>query len=102
MPRIEGNPFVIVGDVEGGHLINLQKPWRRIRKLVDIEDVRLHDLWHSFASFAAEGGASLQMIGALLGHTQPETTQRYAHLVQDHVRQINNDVGDRISQSLNR
>ena len=102
LPRIEGNPFVIVGDVEGGHLINLQKPWRRIRKMVDIEDVRLHDLRHSFASFAAEGGASLQMIGALLGHTQPETTQRYAHLVQDHVRQTNDDVGDRIARSLSR
>ncbi len=100
LPRIDGNPYVIVGEVEGGHLINLQKPWRRIRKHVDIDDVRLHDLRHSFASFAAEGGASLQMIGALLGHTQPETTQRYAHLVQDQVQRVNDDVGERISNAL--
>ena len=102
LPRIDGNQYVIVGNTEGGHLINLQKPWRRIRQLVDIHDVRLHDLRHSFASFAAEGGASLQMIGVLLGHTQPETTQRYAHLVRDHVRQMNDAVGESISKSLYR
>ncbi len=100
LPRVDGNPHVIIGNVEGGHLVNLQKPWRRIRKLAGIEDVRLHDLRHSFASFAAESGASLPMIGALLGHNSSETTQRYAHLVRDHVQQLNDEVGERIGDVL--
>ena len=71
LQRQPDNPFVFVGDVEGQHLINLQKSWRRIRALAGLDDLRLHDLRHSFASFAAESGASLPMIGKLLGHTQP-------------------------------
>nr|MBC8267150.1 tyrosine-type recombinase/integrase [Rhodospirillaceae bacterium] len=53
LPRMENNPFVICGDREGAHLVNLQKPWRRVRKKAKLEDVRLHDLRHSFASVAA-------------------------------------------------
>jgi integrase len=63
VPRIEGNPYVICGEKPGHHLVNLEKPWRRIRKVAKLEDVRLHDLRHSFASVAASGttreGASL-------------------------------------------
>ena len=102
LQRQANNPFVIVGDVEGQHLINLQKPWRRIRALAGLDDLRLHDLRHSFASFAAESGASLPMIGMLLGHTQPQTTQRYAHLVADPVRDLSQAVGSRLRQSLTR
>ncbi len=100
LPKLDDNPYVIVGNVPGGHLINLQKPWRRIRKLAGIEDVRLHDLRHSFASFAAQSGASLPMIGALLGHASSLTTERYAHLIKDHVQQLNEDVGARIDEML--
>jgi len=74
---------VICGYKEGAHLVNLQKPWRRIRKAAGIGDVRIHDLRHSFASVGAAGGMSLPMIGALLGHSQPQTTHRYAHLSDD-------------------
>ena len=49
LPRVEGNPFVIVGERKGAHLVNLQKPWGRIRKSAGMADVRLHDLRHSFA-----------------------------------------------------
>jgi hypothetical protein len=48
--------------------------------------VRLHDLRHSYASVAASGGQSLVVIGKLLGHSQPATTARYAHLVDDPVK----------------
>lgn len=75
------NPYVITGKKHGAHLINLQKPWRRIRKKVGLEEVRIHDLRHTFASVAAANGLSLPIIGALLGHTQTQTTARYAHLV---------------------
>ncbi|MBU2582598.1 MAG: tyrosine-type recombinase/integrase [Alphaproteobacteria bacterium] len=96
LPRVSGNPFVIVGGGSTGRLINLQKPWRRIRAIAKLDDVRLHDLRHSFASLAAERGASLPLIGKLLGHSNPQTTQRYAHLVADSVREVNEGVGDQL------
>ncbi|MBU2580254.1 MAG: response regulator [Alphaproteobacteria bacterium] len=102
LPRVPGNPYVLVGAREGGHIINLQKPWRRIRKLADIEDVRIHDLRHSFASIAAAQGASLQLIGRLLGHTNAQTTQRYAHLVADQVKELNETVGQKVGSALGR
>ena len=61
-------------------MINLRKPWMRIVKRAGIEHVRLHDLRHSFASFAVSSGASLTLIGGQLGHRSIATTQRYAHL----------------------
>jgi integrase len=57
-------------------------PWDRIRRRAGLRDVRLHDLRHSFASFLVNKGVSLYVVQALLGHTQPRTTQRYAHLAQ--------------------
>jgi hypothetical protein len=69
------------------HLVNLEKPWRRIRKAAKLDDVRLHDLRHSFASVAALGGQSLVVIGKMLGLSQPATTARYAHLADDPVGQ---------------
>jgi integrase len=97
IPRVAGNPFVIVGERKGARLINLQKPWRRIRKSAGLDDVRLHDLRHSFASVAVAGGMSLPMIGALLGHSQPQTTQRYAHLAADPLRAASETIGARIA-----
>ena len=94
------NPYVICGREEGSHIINLQKPWRRIRKIADLEDVRIHDLRHTFASVAAMGGMSLPMIGALLGHTQTQTTARYAHLAADPMREAAELIGRKIAPSL--
>ncbi len=99
--RQEGNPYAITGAKPGSHLVNLRKPWHRIRERAGLADVRLHDLRHSFASMAAIGGLSLPMIGALLGHTQPQTTARYAHLLDDPVKQAMSMVGERISAALN-
>ncbi len=98
--RQPGNPFVIVGAMPGQHLVNIQKPWRRIRKLADLEDVRIHDLRHSFAAIAASNGASLPLIGQLLGHTQPQTTKRYAHLAAKPVRDVNDKVGATLGNLL--
>lgn len=100
--RVPDNPHVIVGARPGGRLINLQKPWRRIRKLASIDDVRIHDLRHSFASIAAAHGASLQLIGRLLGHASTQTTQRYAHLVADQVKELNETVGQKVGSALGR
>ena len=130
--RIDGNPYVITGQQDGAYLTDLQKPWRRVRKLASVHywrdfgdvatrelvqnlenqigerpswdacqaaalkaerelptaltDVRIHDLRHTFASGAVMMGESLPMIGKLLGHTQPQTTARYAHLADDPLR----------------
>ena len=94
------NPYVIVGRKPKSHLVNLRKPWGRIRKQAGLEDVRLHDLRHSFASMAVAGGLSLPVIGALLGHTQPATTARYAHLADDPLRQAANIAGGRIAAAM--
>lgn len=100
LPRLTGNAYVLPGRIEGQRLINLQKPWRRIRERAGIPDVRIHDLRHSFASVAAASGGSLPMIGKLLGHTQPQTTARYAHLADDPLRDLNQRVGSAIAEAL--
>jgi integrase len=93
----DGNPYVIVGGKPGAHLVNLRKPWQRIRAQAELEDVRLHDLRHSFASVAVGLGESLHMTGKLLGHSQAQTTQRYAHLADDPVKAATERVGAAIS-----
>ena len=96
-----GNPHVIAGKKEGARLIDLQKPWRRLRATANVHDVRIHDLRHSFASIAAGVGTSLPMIGKLLGHTQPATTARYAHLAADPIRAASNLIGSGITAAMN-
>jgi integrase len=100
MPIMGDNPFVIAGGKRSARLINLQKPWRRIRAAANLQDVRIHDLRHSFASVAAGAGMSLPVIGKLLGHTQPVTTARYAHLAADPVRAASNLIGNEISAAM--
>lgn len=101
IPRVSDNPHVIVGREPGGYLTDLQKPWRRVRSRAGLEDVRIHDLRHTFAANAAASGLSLPMIGKLLGHTQAQTTARYAHLAADPVRKANADVAKLLVQSMN-
>ncbi len=100
IPRIDGNPYVITGKEQGAYLTDLQKPWRRMRKRAELEDVRIHDLRHTFASHAVGLGQSLPMIGKLLGHTQTQTTARYAHLADDPVRAANTQVSTAIGDAL--
>ncbi len=64
----------------------LRRFWIGIQQAADIPDVRIHDLRHTFASLLVSGGASLEMIGKLLGHSQSRTTQRYAHLMESPLR----------------
>ena len=100
LPRIEGNPFIIVGHKSGRHMVNLRKPWMRIVEAASIEHVRLHDLRHSFASFAVGSGASLALIGGQLGHSSITTTQRYAHLARDPIKQVTESTASVISEAL--
>ncbi|WP_235008666.1 tyrosine-type recombinase/integrase [Candidatus Halocynthiibacter alkanivorans] len=86
LPRLPGNPYVIAGKVPGKHATDLQHPWRRIRERSGLTGVRIHDLRHTYASNAVSSGMPIQMVGRLLGHSQIQTTMRYAHLADDPVR----------------
>ena len=85
LPRAAGNPWVIAGRRPGARLSDFNSHWYRVRSRAGLEDVRLHDLRHSFASRALALGESLPMIGKLLGHTKIQTTARYAHLARDSI-----------------
>ena len=100
LPRDDDNPWVIAGKKPGSHLTDLQHPWRRIRARAELNDVRIHDLRHSFASRALALGEGLPMIGKLLGHTQVQTTARYAHLARDTVKASATRIGDSIDGDL--
>lgn len=82
-PRIAGNPYILPSPVNGRPSPSLFFPWDRIRKRAGLEDVRLHDLRHSFASFLVNRGVSLYVAQGLLGHLHARTTQRYAHLTRE-------------------
>ena len=100
LPRDDDNPWVIAGRKPCSHLTDLQHPWRRIRERAGLDDVRIHDLRHSFASRALALGEGLPMIGKLLGHTQVQTTARYAHLARDTVKASATRIGDSIDRDL--
>ena len=100
LPRDADNPWVIAGKKPGAHLTDLQHPWRRIRARAELDDVRIHDLRHSFASRALALGESLPMIGKLLGHTQVQTTARYAHLANESVKASGSRIADSIGADI--
>jgi integrase len=83
LPRLEDSPYVFPGAEPGQSIVNLTRTWEAVRLAAKLSDVRLHDLRHTAASVAAAGGLSLPLIGALLGHRNPSTTQKYAHLADD-------------------
>jgi integrase len=85
--------FVFPGSGRKGHVVEIKRGWRRICKNAGIQNLRIHDLRHSFASALVSDGASLPLIGALLGHSNPSTTQRYAHLFDSPMRKAVERVG---------
>jgi len=101
LPRKENNPYLICSEHHPDEPIyDLQSAWQKIRKWAGIESVRIHDLRHTFASNAVTMGMSLPMIGKLLGHTQTQTTARYAHLALDPVLEAANKVTDEMRELL--
>ena len=98
--RLEDNPYVISGKKPESYLTDLQHPWRRIRATAKLDDVRIHDLRHSYASGGLLVGEGLPMIGKLLGHTQVQTTARYAHLASDPVKSAAEKISARIAEAV--
>jgi integrase len=111
LPRFAHSPFVFPAlrhttpggkrRVGAGHFVGIERVWSRVRNRAGIDDIRLHDLRHTYASWAVMGGMTLPMIGELLGHRQPSTTARYAHLADDPLRAAADRVAGTIASALN-
>lgn len=101
LPRIEGNPYVIVGLTTDKPRADLKNPWRAVTEAAGLTGLRIHDLRHSFASIGAGASLGLPIIGKLLGHSQPSTTARYAHLDADPIRRAVETISDTITTAMN-
>ena len=100
LPRIADNPHIIAGAKGGAPRADLKKPWDAVCRVAGLKGLRLHDLRHSFASVGAGASLGLPIIGKLLGHTQPSTTQRYAHLDADPLRRAADTIGATIVAAM--
>lgn len=89
-----GCPWLFPGHTADQPLQDIRKFWYSVRAEAGIPEVRIHDLRHTYASLLVSGGMSLPMIGRLLGHTQSQTTMRYAHLMDDPLREGVEAVGN--------
>ena len=100
LPRRPNNRHVIWGRRPGTHLVNLHDCWERVRIKADLPGVRVHDLRHSVGSIAVAGGASLRLVGAVLGHASVITSGRYAHVAADPAKAVAEKVGAEIDALL--
>jgi integrase len=101
LPRLDANEFVIAGGKEGASYQGLNAIWEDVRAAAGLPDVRLHDLRHTYASIGAGASLGLPIIGKLLGHTQAQTTARYAHIGDDPLRRASNAIGASIAAAMN-
>ena len=100
LPHVPDNSWVVPGKKRETYLRNLNDSWDRIRRRADLDGVRLHDLRHSFASRALTLGEGLPMIGELLGHSQVNTTARYAHIARESARASTARVAESIGADM--
>lgn len=96
VPRQEDNPYILPGAVAGAHLVNISKPWGRVRAAAGVADVRLHDLRRTVGSWIVQAGNSLHLVGKVLNHTNTSTTAVYARFGEDSVRVALEQHGARI------
>ena len=92
--------FVFPGKVEAKSLQEIKTAWNTIRKKSGFFDLRIHDLRHTYASHLVSSGLSLSIVGKLLGHTQASTTQRYAHLADEPLRQATALFGNNLDKMI--
>jgi integrase len=86
--------WVFPATVGTGHYSGLQKVWIRVRTAASLPGLRLHDLRHTFAAAAASSGASLLVVGRLLGHKRARSSERYGHLTETAVASMADKVAD--------
>jgi len=102
LPRMAGNSHVILGESEHGHLVNLQKSWLRIRHRAGLDDVRMHDLRHTYASVAVMSGIDPFLLKEIMGHRNLQTTLRYAHFADEAVQRAAGSVAGKLACALGR
>jgi integrase len=88
LPREKGNPYVFPGSREGEPLVNVENAWRRARTAAKLPGVRFHDLRRTVGSWLAQRGATLGLVGAVLNHSQPQTTAIYARFGERDTRHV--------------
>lgn len=93
LPREDGVPWLFFNPYSKQPLNNIHPMWVKLRRAAGLSDVRIHDLRHSFASFLVNHGRSLYEVQGLLGHQNPRTTMRYAHLASSRMVDAANLVG---------
>jgi integrase len=98
LPRI--NDYVVPGGKPDAPRADLKRIWDAVIARAELSGVRIHDLRHTFASYGAGASLGLPIVGKLLGHSQPQTTARYAHLDADPVRRASNTIGATIAAAL--
>lgn len=98
----DGNSYLFPGDVPGQPLQEIKWAWAKLCQRAKIRNVRIHDLRHTYASHLVSSGMSLPIVGRLLGHTQPQTTARYAHLADDPLRQATNRFASIVAAARSR
>jgi integrase len=96
---VEPDDYILPGQRAGQPLRQLRTCWDAVCKHAGLRNVRIYDLRHTFAAMGASGGLGLPIIGRLLGHTQARTTQRYAHLSDDPLRDAANKVAAAITEA---
>ncbi|WP_171230066.1 site-specific integrase [Ruegeria sp. HKCCA4008] len=98
--RDPASTYVFPGKKQNYPLVNLSKPWKRICEFAELNDVRIHDLRHTAASIAVGKGVALPVIGRLLGHTQTQTTARYAHVDNQPALAAANAIGNGVADCI--
>ncbi len=102
VPRLEGNPYILPGKKEEHHLVNISKPWGRVRKEAGVEDVRLHDLRRTVGSWLAQDGNSLPIIQKALNQSTITATMIYARMAEDPVRKALDEHGKKVMTVIRR
>jgi integrase len=98
--RIEKCPYVIAGDKLDKPRSDIKRPWAMVKRAAGLDDVRLHDLRHTYASYGAQAGMGLTIVGRLLGHADIKTTNRYSHFADDPLRRAADSLGNTIAAAL--
>jgi integrase len=98
LPRI--SEYVFPATSASGHMVNIKEAWADVLKQSGLTRWRIHDLRHAFASMMVNSGASLPIVGKILGHTQARTTQRYAHLEENPARKAAEEAARKIQQAM--
>lgn len=98
LPRVD--VYVIASEIESQPRHDLNKPWKLVSTRANLAGVRIHDLRHTHASYGAGAGFGLPIIGKLLGHSQPATTARYAHLDNDPLRRASDHIAKALAEAM--